>query len=239
MSLGYRTDLLERARGEADLPPRTVLETRREKDVVLGGWTKADVWLSRLDDGTRIVIKDFRRKNAMIRFWGRIQTRREARILELLSGLSIVPKFLGRVDAEALALEYVPGHLLHRIGRGPAVSKYLQQLRRAMDSFHRRGIIHNDLRGRENVLVRDSDDHVIIVDWAGAVYVDPRRIWHSILFSTLELIDEGAFLKWKRMLAPATLTREEARFLKRFEVVRRFWPFNRKRPQRESRQHAE
>ena len=39
-------------------------------------------------------------------------------------------------------------------------------------------------------------------------------------------MDEAAYLKWKKILDPESLTPEEERFLRRFALFRRLWVFN-------------
>ncbi len=210
------------------LPGREALWRMRERDLVLGTPSKADVWTTLLPDGSRAVVKDFRHKPWAARVWGRIQVRREARALAALAGLPAVPRLLGRVDRDALVVEYVPGKALFLCVRRPSRLRYLAELREAIDAAHARGVVHNDLRGRENAHVTSDTDRVVILDWAAAIHLPPGSWRHRVLFRWLKNVDESAYLKWKLMLAPESLSQQEQRFLKRFRVWRRLWPFNRK-----------
>ncbi|GAB4368348.1 MAG: hypothetical protein Kow0062_01450 [Acidobacteriota bacterium] len=215
-----------------DALTRDVLEAGRVDDLVRGGWTKADLWRARTPDGRLVVVKDFAAKSALIRLWGRLQVSREVAALEALAGVDGVPRVLARPDAWALVLEYIDGTELRLLAGRPDLPRLLAGLRAVIDRTHARGVIHNDLRGRENVLVEHGSDRVVVIDWAGAVRLPPGTLRHRILFPLLRLVDEGAFLKWKRMMLPESLTERDRRFLARFEAVRRLWPFNRKRPAR-------
>lgn len=237
MSLGLRVDENVESRPDqgATRLSRAELEARRNLVLVRGRWAKADLWTAILDDGSEVVIKDFHSKAMIGRLWGRIQVSREAQVLALLSGLEVVPRFFGKLGRDAIVLEYIKGKELHRCrGRSP-VRRCLEQLRRAIEQVHERGVIHNDLRGRENVLVREGDGNVVIIDWAAAVRLRPGGLLHRAFFRGLRLIDMGALLKWKHILDPHGMTAAESRFLVRFEFLRAFWPFNRKHHSKEAR----
>ncbi len=214
---------------------RRMLEARRVDRLVTGGWTKADVWRARDEDGRLVVVKDFAAKRWLIRLWGRIQISREVAALRALAGLDSVPRLLARLDRYALVLEYIDGDELHRLGARPEVPGWLERLGEAVERAHARGVIHNDLRGRENVLIERGSGRLVVIDWAGAVRLPPGTLRHRLLFPLLSLVDRGACLKWRRMMRPESLTAGDRAFLARFEAVRRLWPFNRKRAARTAR----
>jgi predicted Ser/Thr protein kinase len=210
------------------LPDRPLLTQERTGYIVRGGGTKADVWTARLPGGRIAVVKDFRDKSWPVRLWGRLQISREVRFLRLLQGLDEVPRLLGQVDGLAFAMEKIEGEPLYR-GRkpGPAWRPQLAALRRALDAFQARGVVHNDLRGRENIHLR-PDGSIVILDWAGAACLRPGGVAHRLLFDAWKKIDDAAFIKWKQMLDPDSVTDEDRAFLRRFQEWRRLWPFNRK-----------
>ena len=188
-----------------------------------GAPNKADLLLVDLGEGT-FVVKDFASKPPLWRLLGRAQIAREAAAYRHLEGVEGVPRFLGRIDAHAIAIERIEGERLafapDRFERGPG---YVSRLRELVARLHARGLVHNDLRGRENVLVR-RDGSLVIVDLAGALRLHPR----GLLFRLFAAADEAAVLKWKALLAPGTFTEDERVFLERFARWRRLWPFNRK-----------
>lgn len=210
------------------LPVRAVLESLREEHLVHGTRTKADLWTARLPDGTPIVVKDFRRKPAWLRWWGWIQIWREKKILRLVADLPEAPRFLGQLDKDALVLEQVAGLPLCKHPKTKERRHYLPLLRGALDRLREMGIVHNDLRGRDNLFVSADGSRLVLLDWAGAVHLTPGSLGHRLLFPWLSRVDESAFLKWKKLLAPETLTPEEIHFLSRFQRWRWLWPFNRK-----------
>ena len=101
----------------------------------------------------------------------------------------------------------------------------LDQIRGVLDAVHARGVIHNDLRGQDNTLVR-PDGRVVLIDFAGAFRFRAGSTWHRLLFRRLSQVDRAAYLKWKRTIRPEAITPEEERFLRRFARFRRLWVFN-------------
>lgn len=195
--------------------------------VVRGGPTKADLWTAALPDGRVVVVKDFAAKAWPIRVWGRLQVAREVRFLALLQDLPEVPRLVGRVGKEAFAMERIEGEPLYLRPPGAQWRPQLAALRRALDAVHARGVVHNDLRGRENVHLR-LDGSIVILDWAGAARLVPGGIAHRALFPSWKMIDDAAFVKWKQMLDPDSLTDGDRDLVRRFRAWRRLWPFNRK-----------
>lgn len=211
---------------------RHVLEASRGEFLHRGAWSKADIYLARAN-GETVVVKDFAAKAAPIRWLGRLQVGRECRAYQALAGTPGVARWLGRIDAHALALERVEGTPLRKFRKRSGKKELLEALRGILGRIHERGVIHNDLRGKDNTLVR-ADGRVVLIDFAGAFRFRPGGIWHRLLFRRLSRVDEAAYLKWKRILDPQSLTVEEEKFLRRFAFFRRLWVFNPKGALRQS-----
>ncbi len=185
--------------------------------------------------GGSVIVKDFAGREGWVRLLGRLQIRRETAAYRWLAGVSGVPVFVGRVDPLALAIERIDGERLAFASLPPGDgTRCVVRLRAILDAIHERGVIHNDLRGRENVLLR-RDGGLAVIDFAGAIRLRPGRIAHRLFFRLLAVADEAAFLKWKGMIAPGSYTREDEAFLRRFERWRALWPFNLKRRKANSR----
>ena len=182
-----------------------------------------------------MIVKDFAGRGPWVRRLGRLQIRREAAAYHWLEGVLGIPAFVGRVDPWALAIERIDGERLAfavlRPEDGPG---HVAQLRTILDAIHARGVVHNDLRGRENVLLR-RDGRLAVIDFAGAMRLRPGGVAHRLFFRLLAVADEAAFLKWKGMIAPGSYTRQDEAFLRRFERWRVLWPFNPKRRKAKSR----
>lgn len=182
-----------------------------------------------------MIVKDFSPRSRWVRGLGRLQIRREAAAYRWLEGVRGVPFFVGRIDPWALAIERIDGERLAFAALAPEDRpRCVAALRRVVDEIHARGVVHNDLRGRENVLLR-RDGELALVDFAGAVRLRPGGLAHRLFFRRLALADEAAFLKWKGMIDPGSYTAADEEFLRRFERWRALWPFNPKRRKAKSR----
>jgi len=192
-----------------------------------GGRFKADLLLVDLGAG-EMVVKDFAGKSGWGRRLGRIQIRRELEAYRWLGKMSGIPAFIGEVDALALAVEKVEGQLLHACKDGrESMEGPVATIRALIDHLHGKGVVHNDLRGRDNLMLRPRGD-VVLLDLAGAICLAPGGLAHRVFFRWLAKTDDSAYLKWKEYLTPGRLTPEEKAFLRRFRIRRRMWLFNRK-----------
>jgi hypothetical protein len=201
----------QRGAGSGVAPERELLDSDRCRLFRQGQPRKADLLL--FDAGpTRFIVKDFRRKPWWVRWTGRLLIARESRAYRILGRTEGLPRFAGRVDAHALAVEYVDAvPLAFAPDRTRDGADKLDQLRAIMDRLHRAGVVHGDLRGRDNVLV-DRGGRVWVVDLASAFCLRPGGLGHRILFRGLRQIDQAALLKWKRIVAggPLWLHRRKA-----------------------------
>ncbi|MCP3979572.1 MAG: hypothetical protein GY716_09620 [bacterium] len=209
-------------------PTRELYEASIVRSLKVGGPTKADLNIADLGDGP-VVVKDYRAKAWWVRVIGRLQIRRETLAYRRLGPLEGIPAFVGRIDAIALAIEYVPGVQLgwdpERKQRGTRLYPQLCEIVRAM---HERGMVHWDLRTRDNVLATD-DDRVYVLDLASAMWLRPGGLAHRLLSPWMQLIDRSALLKWKNLLAAGPYTDEEQAFVDRYRFWRSLWIFNPKR----------
>jgi tRNA A-37 threonylcarbamoyl transferase component Bud32 len=215
-------------------PRREDLRSRVVTRWVAGEGGKADVFTVN-GPGGEVVVKDFAGRALWARLLGRFQIAREVKAYAWLRGARGVPEFVGRIDALALALEKIEGERLAFAELPPgAAPGLLAELRAILNAIHERGVVHNDLRGRENVLLR-ADGGLAVLDFAAAIRLRPGGFAHRLLFRALAATDEAAFLKWKGMLAPGSYTPDDEAFLARFERRRALWPFNPKRRKAKAR----
>ena len=174
------------------------------------------------------MVKDFSAKSPWRRLLGRMQVRRELRAYRRAGEMKGLPRTIGRVDPHALAVERVDGVLLalaeNRFARAEA---HLRRLRELVERLHQRGMVHLDLRGKSNVLLR-PDGELVVVDMAAALWFRPGSLAHRLLFRWFAMADETALLKWKARLAPDLLTDEEEALLMRYRFFRSLWVLNRR-----------
>jgi hypothetical protein len=209
------------------VPSRADLEAPGVRTLKLGEADKADLRIVPLPGGD-VVVKDFRAKRWWVRVLGRVQIAREVGAYEALGVMAGIPRLVGRIDGLAVAIEHIDGTPLgtsaDRAHDGP---EKLRQLRDILDRMHARGVAHWDLRARDNVLV-DRAGRVWVLDFASAVRLRPGGIAHRLLFRRCRLIDEAAYLKWKRLLEAGPYTEREQEFVDRYRIWRSLWFHRRK-----------
>ena len=161
-----------------------------------GGWGNPDVLLVETESGP-VVVKDFAPRARWVRRWlaPRLLAREEE-AYRRLDGVPAVPRLLGRLDYEALMIEYRPGVLLSRSLRGTLPAEFLTQLSDTIDEMHRRGVVHLDLRHRSNVLAT-PDGRPVVLDFASALRFDTGTGRGRALVALLGAIDRRALEKWR------------------------------------------
>ncbi len=129
--------------------------------------TKAIVDVVTLE-GRHVVVKDVASRPWPVRLLlGPWQLDREARAYEALAGVLGVPAFLGRIDRQAIALEYVPGPSLASLRAGDLPASFFDHLDAILAQVHARGVAHGDLH-RHDVLRGPAGDP-FLVDFSTAV----------------------------------------------------------------------
>lgn len=187
---------------------------------------KADLLTLDLGQGAMIV-KDFAAKAWWVRWIGRVQIRAEHRAYLQLDPMPGLPRLVGRIDAYALAVEKIEGAEPLglsdlRESRGPDCFRQLCDI---VSRMRAKGVVHLDIRGGDNVLVR-PDGAVRIVDLASAMRMRSGGLAYRLFFRFLQAADRSALLKWKRILKAGDYTEEELAFLRRHARWRALWPFN-------------
>ncbi|MFQ5700399.1 MAG: RIO1 family regulatory kinase/ATPase, partial [Acidobacteriota bacterium] len=195
---------------------RDVLPSVRSGYVKKGAWNKADILLVNLETG-QFAVKDYAAKSPLVRWIGRFQLTREVRAYRALADLAGVPRFFGRLDRDAIILEYVGGIRLpkvhHRLGGVPRVAERVEELLRQV---HDRGVIHGDLRSRDNFLV-NGKGKLYLIDFSSALVFNPGSWARRVVFPRLRRAEDRALLKWKVALVPQELTPEELASHRRFK----------------------
>ncbi|HEX5041867.1 MAG TPA: hypothetical protein VFV75_03115 [Candidatus Polarisedimenticolaceae bacterium] len=208
---------------QSDVPAREALAGATV--LKAAGATKADLRVLERPGGA-VVVKDYGDKPWWTRIWAGWQIARECRAYAFAGPQPFLPRLLGRIDRLALALERIPGEQLADVHvRYPDKPALLSSLRAAIDALHARGIVHLDLRGRENVMVT-GEGRIYLLDLGGAVWLRPGGLLHRLFFPWLVAADEAAWIKWKEMLSPGNLDARERAFERRFRWLRALWIFN-------------
>jgi tRNA A-37 threonylcarbamoyl transferase component Bud32 len=188
-----------------------------------GEWGKADILLLQTGE-KKAIVKDFNRKILPVRWYGRWQIRREASIYRRLAGIPGVPRYFGRIGKNAMAIEYIEGERISHWRRRELPPQLFPRLWKLIETIHSRGIVHIDLRKRDNILISAAGE-VFIIDFNASFRFEPGGLAGRWLLPALKRIDHFGFLKWKATLAPAQLTEAERSVFRRMSFLRRFWIF--------------
>jgi RIO-like serine/threonine protein kinase len=201
---------------------REDLDALREGYLGKRRWYRPLVHLVRLPGGGKAIVKDFLPCPWWWRAtWGRHLVARETAAYERLGGVEGIPPFLGRLDAHAFAVAWVPGRDLGKCPKGTLQVSTFDRLAATVAAMHARGVVHLDLRQRRNVLVDDAGVPRVI-DFSAALVLPPGG-WRM---RRLAAVDVSGVLKYKRRFLPGSLTAEETERLRRVERWRRWWPFS-------------
>jgi len=196
---------------------------------------KPAIWTVVVGDRS-MVIKDVSRTTPVFRYTlGRLFIRREERIYQRLDGMPFVPRYLGRLDKDAIILERIEATPIQQFQGEEIDAAFFDQLQECVANLHRRGVVHMDLRHRSNLLV-GRDGKPKIIDFEAAVYVGTNFLAKWVLVPLLAPVDRSAVTKY-RMRYKKEVSHPEARRHRWFGMFRKLWPFGRIwPPQRKGRQ---
>jgi hypothetical protein len=152
------------------------------------------------------------------RLFGRRLLGREVRALRRLDGIEGLPRLIEWRGPDAFAMTVVDGEPLSGANRDRAAADFPEQLAALAAQIHARGVVHLDLRGRRNVLVRRNGSPGV-VDLGASVLTGPWTRWFS-------WVDRSGVLKVKVRWWPDRTSEAERRTARRHALLRRIWIFH-------------
>ena len=161
-------------------------------------------------EGQRAAVKDFAGTPLRFRlFIAPFLVGHESKALKILDGTPGVPRFYGRVDRLAFALEFIEGKPIADFAPEELSPAVLPKVREVVDAIHARGVSHGDLKRRSNLLVT-PDERVYLIDFAAAVVGRrPFNFFINWLQKRTAEIDDRALLKIKKFAAPDLMTPDD------------------------------
>lgn len=159
----------------APVPTRAALAGLPARDLHPGrNFTKAIVTVVTTRAGP-VVVKDFAARPWIVRVLiGPWHLDREERAYARLRAVEGVPRLVGRIDRQAIAIEYVPGPTLAASRPGDLPATFFDRLDALVAALHAAGVAHADLH-RHDVLV-GPDGRPRIVDFSTAVIAGARHV---------------------------------------------------------------
>ena len=185
--------------------------------------TRPSIWAVE-EDGVRAVVKDFSTCGFLYRNTiGRFLIWRESKAYMMLDGLRGVPKFHGVIDGLALVVEDVGGKNFVELERSAYrfTEAMFRELEGLVEGFHRRGVVHCDLKRTPNIIL-GGDGKIYVVDWAAFMSKREFRFFPlNLVYRRFLLDDRLAITKLKVNNLPEAVTPEEReRYEKRSAVER-------------------
>ena len=167
--------------------------------------------LYRIEVGnTRAVVKDFSVNGRVFRnFIGRFLIWRERKAYRRLKGVKGVPVLYGIVEGLALVLEEIQGRSIEGLDREKKLPpQFFETLRGLLESVHRRGVCHCDLKRAANVLVGE-DEQPYIIDWSAAILEREFRFFPArLIYERFLLDDSNAVIKLQLRHCPEAIPPE-------------------------------
>lgn len=202
--------------------PRIAAETQNNSEprqlLSRGSSFKPAVWREQADNGARIV-KDLDDVPAWSRWLARWLMNRERRVLHKLKGVDGVPQLVDEWR-DGFAMAEMPGVPLTAEAFQADARALADSLRQRTEAIHRCGVYHLDLKQRNNVLVCPPDQ-ANLVDFGAALA--PGKLGRALWGRLLAWVDQQAVWKYLARHAPAELTLQEAKALRRALRLRRLW----------------
>ena len=168
----------------SDLPKRHCAVLRKPSS------TRPTLWLVE-EHGVRAVVKDYSTNRFLYRNTaGRFLVWREAKALRRLNGIRGVPTLFRVLGGLALIMEEIPGKNLEEIqSQGRVTKVFFDDMADLVDSVHKRGIAHCDLKRAPNTLIT-SEGTPCIVDWGAAICKSEFRFFPLTLIYRRFLLDD-------------------------------------------------
>jgi serine/threonine protein kinase len=170
--------------------------------------------LYRIEVGNaQAVVKDYSVNRWVFRnLIGRFLIWREKKAYQRLKGLKGVAALYGVVGGLALVLEEIQGRSIEGLEKTERLPvPFFEDLRDLVESFHRRGLCHCDLKRAANVLV-GGDGKPYIIDWSAAILEREFRVFPARpIYKRFLLDDRHAVIKLQLRHCPDAIPPEDLR----------------------------
>ncbi len=205
-----------------DTKPFTREDMARAPMKLLRDGRVANAVVTRVEVGGRFwTVKDFSSRPWWVRtFIAPFLLKRELAILDRLRGVEGVSQESFRIDRTAMAVLFMEGA---NIGREPArvTPLYLESFEKLLRTMHARGVVHLDVRGTGNVMIR-PDGSPGLIDFQASLYTGWMPEFLRRLLEDFDM--SGALKKWLQF-QPDAMGEERRRELERINGLRKFWIF--------------
>lgn len=181
---------------------RRDFKTRIIRPIHRGRGLQSSVYLVE-ENGVRFAVKDYAATPPAFHSVAPLLVARECKALQHLDGVPGIPRFLGKIDALAFALEFIEGKPLDLFHRGQVAPVIFENMARVIAAMHARGVAHGDLKRRSNALITPTNE-VFLVDFATAIVA--RGPLSRRLMREVARVDRKAIPRLKKHVAPQLLS---------------------------------
>ncbi len=128
----------------------------------------------------------------------RLMLRREYSVYQRLDGIPGIPHCFGLRDEKHLMLEYIESESYREIGGPPEDrERFFAGLLEIVQSLHRAGVAHADMKRKNNILITESGQPYLI-DFGAAYLRREHGGWlNRFLFEQASRMDLNAWVKLK------------------------------------------
>ncbi len=154
--------------------------------------------------------------------------RREVRALKTLEELPRIPDFLGFPKTYSFAMEHCEGQTLREIDPDILTPDFFKELAELVRAVHAHGIVHSDLKRKENIMVSPSQEPILI-DWGTSFQFKPG--FHPVnnwFYRQFKQIDLNAVSKLKDNYCSELVEPEDKQRLQEPVFLEKFSRFGRK-----------
>lgn len=202
----------------------TLRDLRDKKTATLRKASSTRPALYRIEDGdAQAVVKDYSVNRWVFRnLVGRFLVWREKKAYRALKGMQGAPALYGVVEGLALVLEEIRGKSIEGLEKQERLpASFFEALRNLVETFHRRGLCHCDLKRAANVLI-GKDGNPYLIDWSAAILEREFRFFPaSMIYERFLLDDRHAVIKFQLRHCPEAVSDKDlARYQHRSALER-------------------
>lgn len=204
-------------------PEITDLESRTVRFLRRRSWLNPDLRMVTWDGGPAVA-KDWGSAPWWLRPYGRWSLRREWRILTRVAGIDGVPGPVARLP-DAIVMSLLEGTPLSSRLASALPPDFFARMEEMLAEIHARGVVHLDLRQRQNVQLGE-DRRPQILDFGAGIDLGRLGWFGRFGLGWLRSLDRIALLKLKGKYAADQLTPAERRRAAWARRMRYLWPPN-------------
>lgn len=143
--------------------------------------------------------------------------RHEYRVYQQLQGMQAVPTCYGMARNQYLVIEFIKGHTI-RQSRPDTDDEYYVKLFDAINEMHQRKVAHFDLKRKENLLVSENNEPIIIDFGVSVIRKEGFHWLNQALYKMAKQFDFNAWARHKYNKDMSRISSEDRKYYKKTAV---------------------